>query len=95
MKVPKDFVTRYVTVLAFCHMGTAAAMGSGSGGGGGGGGGSGGGGGGGGSGGGGGGGSSPLLQEAGSSAFKAYNEGVDLMHAKKFARAHTLREARF
>jgi len=39
MKVPKDFVTRYVTVLAFCLMGTAAAMGSGSGGGGGGGGG--------------------------------------------------------
>src|SRR6516165_8941637 len=40
-----------------------------------------------GSGGGGGGGSSSLLREAGSAAFKAYNEGVDLMHAKKFAQA--------
>ena len=69
---------RYITVLAFCLMGTAAAMGSGSGGGGGGGGGSGG---------GAGGGSSRLRQEVGSSAFKAYNEGVDLMHAKKFGQA--------
>ena len=46
---------------------------------------------GGGGGGGGGGGSttvnSPLQQEVGSSAFKVYNQGVDLMHAKKFAAA--------
>jgi tetratricopeptide (TPR) repeat protein len=28
-----------------------------------------------------------LLQEAGSAAFKAYNEGVDLMHAKKYGQA--------
>jgi tetratricopeptide (TPR) repeat protein len=51
--------------------GTVAAMGSGSGGG-------------------GGGGSTesnPLKQEVGSSAFKVYNQGVDLMHAKKFAAA--------
>jgi hypothetical protein len=34
MKFSKDFLTRYATVLAFCLMGTAAAMGSGSGGGG-------------------------------------------------------------
>jgi len=77
MKFPNGFVARHITVLAFCLMGTAAAMGSGSGGGGGGAGG----------GGGGGGGSIPLLREVGSSAFKAYNEGVDLMHAKKFAQA--------
>jgi tetratricopeptide (TPR) repeat protein len=29
----------------------------------------------------------PLRQEVGTSAFKVYNEGVDLMHAKKFAAA--------
>lgn len=29
----------------------------------------------------------PLQQEVGSSAFKVYNQGVDLMHAKKFAAA--------
>jgi tetratricopeptide (TPR) repeat protein len=44
-----------------------------------------------GSGGGGGGGSSveskPLQQEVGNSAFKVYNQGVDLMRAKKFAAA--------
>lgn len=38
-------------------------------------------------GGGGGSGGSPLLQEVGPSAFKVYNEGVDLMHAKKFGAA--------
>jgi tetratricopeptide (TPR) repeat protein len=31
--------------------------------------------------------SAPLQQEAGSSAFKVYNQGVDLMRAKKFAAA--------
>jgi tetratricopeptide (TPR) repeat protein len=31
--------------------------------------------------------SMPLQQEVGSSAFKVYNQGVDLMHAKKFAAA--------
>ena len=31
--------------------------------------------------------SNPLKQEVGSSAFKVYNQGVDLMHAKKFAAA--------
>jgi tetratricopeptide (TPR) repeat protein len=59
--------------LSVCVLctGTVAAMGSGSGGG-------------------GGGGSTesnPLKQEVGSSAFKVYNQGVDLMHAKKFAAA--------
>jgi tetratricopeptide (TPR) repeat protein len=29
----------------------------------------------------------PLQQEVGSSASKVYNQGVDLMHAKKFAAA--------
>src|SRR3981081_2227187 len=63
---------RYLSVYVFCIAGTVAAMGSGSGGG--------------------GGGSSsssnkPLRQEVGSSAFKVYNQGVDLMHAKKFAAA--------
>jgi tetratricopeptide (TPR) repeat protein len=31
--------------------------------------------------------SNPRRQEVGSSAFKVYNQGVDLMHAKKFAAA--------
>jgi hypothetical protein len=31
--------------------------------------------------------SNPLQQEVGSSAFKVYNQGVDLMRAKKFAAA--------
>jgi tetratricopeptide (TPR) repeat protein len=57
--------------VCFLCIGTAAAMGSGSGGG--------------------GGGSSvkstPLQQEVGSSAFKVYNQGVDLMRAKRFAAA--------
>jgi tetratricopeptide (TPR) repeat protein len=64
----------YLSVGVFCT-GTVAVMGSGSGGGGGG---------------GGGGGSAernPLQIEVGSSAFKVYNQGVDLMHAKKFAAA--------
>jgi len=78
MKFPKDFLTPYVAVLAFCLIGTVAAMGSGSGGGGGGGGGSAG---------AGGGGTNRLLQEAGGAAFKAYNEGVELMNAKKFSQA--------
>src|SRR5215831_7187009 len=30
---------------------------------------------------------SPLQKEVGSSAFKVYNQGVDLMHAKEFAAA--------
>jgi outer membrane protein assembly factor BamD (BamD/ComL family) len=38
-------------------------------------------------GGGGGGGSGALPQEVGSPAFKVYNQGVDLMQAKKFAAA--------
>ena len=33
--------------------------------------------------------SNPLQQEVGSPAFKVYNQGVDLMHAKKFAAAQT------
>src|SRR5262245_57724311 len=41
----------------------------------------------GGGGGGGGSGGSQLIQEVGPSAFKVYNEGVDLMHAKKFGAA--------
>lgn len=62
----------YLSVCVFCT-GTVAAMGSGSGGGGGGGGAS--------------AESNPLQIEVGSSAFKVYNQGVDLMHAKKFAAA--------
>jgi tetratricopeptide (TPR) repeat protein len=31
--------------------------------------------------------SNPLQQEVGASAFKAYNQGVDLMHVRKFAAA--------
>ena len=33
--------------------------------------------------------SNPLQQEVGSPTFKVYNQGVDLMHAKKFAAAQT------
>ena len=33
--------------------------------------------------------SNPVQQEVGSPAFKVYNQGVDLMHAKKFAAAQT------
>ena len=65
--------TLYLTICIICIW-TVAAMGSGSGGGGG----------------GGGGGpveSAPLRQEVGASAFKLYNQGVDLMHAKNFAAA--------
>ena len=69
----RALIKLYLSVCVFCTW-TVAAMGSGSGGGG-----------------GGGGGSttvnSPLQQEVGSSAFKVYNQGVDLMHAKKFAAA--------
>jgi tetratricopeptide (TPR) repeat protein len=63
----------YLSICVIC-IGTVAAMGSGSGGGGG----------------GGGGGSvesKPLRQEVGDSAFKLYNQGVDLMHGKNFAAA--------
>jgi hypothetical protein len=70
----RAFMKLYLSVGVFCT-GTVAVMGSGSGGGGGG---------------GGGGGSAernPLQIEVGSSAFKVYNQGVDLMHAKKFAAA--------
>jgi tetratricopeptide (TPR) repeat protein len=72
----------YLSIYIIC-IGPVAAMGSGSGGGGGGGGG----------GSGGGGGavsaveSNPLRGEVGGSAFKLYNQGVDLMHAKNFAAA--------
>src|SRR6516164_1825992 len=62
-----------LSICIIC-IGTVAAMGSGSGGGGG----------------GGGGGpveSAPLRQEVGAPAFKLYNQGVDLMHAKNFAAA--------
>jgi tetratricopeptide (TPR) repeat protein len=72
--VNRTFLNRFITVCALCLAGTAIAMGSGSGGGGG----------------GGSGGSTaiiPLEQEVGASAFKAYNEGVDLMHVRKFAAA--------
>jgi tetratricopeptide (TPR) repeat protein len=76
--VNRTFLNRFITVCALCLAGTAIAMGSGSGGGGGGGGS------------GSGSGSTaitPLEQEVGASAFKAYNEGVDLMHVRKFAAA--------
>ena len=72
LSIFKALIRLYLSVCVFCIW-TAAAMGSGSGGGG-----------------GGGGGTtvnSPLQQEVGSSAFKVYNQGVDLMHAKKFAAA--------
>lgn len=65
---------QFVSLCAFYLIGTAAAMGSGSGGGGG----------------GGGSGSAAgnqLQQEVGVSAFKVYNQGVDLMRARKFAAA--------
>src|SRR5690348_1515006 len=79
LKIYRVFMKRYLSVCVFCIVGAVAAMGSGSGGGGGGGGG------------GGSGGrsteSNPLRQEVGSSAFRVYNQGVDLMHAKKFAAA--------
>jgi tetratricopeptide (TPR) repeat protein len=69
--VPGALRRRLNLGVCFLCIGTAAAMGSGSGGG--------------------GGGSSvestPLQQEVGSSAFKVYNQGVDLMRAKKFAAA--------
>jgi tetratricopeptide (TPR) repeat protein len=69
-------VTQRMLYLSICvvFIGTVAAMGSGSGGGGGGGGGS-------------PAESSPLQQEVGGSAFKLYNQGVDLMRGKKFAAA--------
>jgi tetratricopeptide (TPR) repeat protein len=73
LEIYRVFMKRYLSVYVFCIW-TVAAMGSGSGGGGG----------------GGGGGSAennPLRQEVGTSAFKVYNQGVDLMHAKKFAAA--------
>jgi tetratricopeptide (TPR) repeat protein len=36
--------------------------------------------------------SNPLQQEVGASAFKAYNQGVDLMHVRKFAAAQAMFE---
>jgi tetratricopeptide (TPR) repeat protein len=36
--------------------------------------------------------SNPLQQEVGASAFKAYNQGVDLMHFRKFAVAQAMFE---
>ena len=92
-EICKMFTRGFIGVCIFCLVGTAFAMGSGSGSGGssGGGGGS--------SGGGGGstgGGSSaannPLQQEVGTSTFKAYNRGVDLMHSRKFAEAQAMFE---
>src|SRR5271166_6202617 len=76
----KTFMKRFISVCVFCLAGTAAAMGSGSGGGGGGGGG------------GGSAASNPFQQEVGASAFKAYNQGVDLMHVRKFAAAQAMFE---
>src|SRR5271166_3044033 len=76
----KTFMKRFISVCVFCLAGTAAAMGSGSGGGGGGGGG------------GGSAASNPFQQEVGASAFKAYNQGVDLMHVRKFAAAQVMFE---
>ena len=72
LEIYKALVTCYLSFGVFC-IGTVAAMGSGSGGG----------------------GttgvgsteSNPLRQEVGSLAFKVYNQGVDLMRAKKFAAA--------
>ncbi|HYY27454.1 MAG TPA: tetratricopeptide repeat protein [Chthoniobacterales bacterium] len=78
--INRAFLKRFISVCALCLTGTAVAMGSGSGGGGGGGGG----------GSGSGSGSTataPLEQEVGASAFKDYNEGVGLMHVRKFAAA--------
>jgi len=75
-EIQRVLTKRLMSILVVCLVGTAAAMGSGSGGGGGS---------------GGSGGSSaasnPQQQEVGGSAFKAYNQGVDLMHAKKFSAA--------
>src|SRR5260370_4382034 len=70
LEIYRVFMKRYLSVCVFC-IGTVAAMGSGSGGGGGGGGGS--------------AENNPLRQEVGTSAFKVYNQGVDLMHAKEVA----------
>jgi tetratricopeptide (TPR) repeat protein len=72
-EIHRVLTKRLVSVLVVCLIGTAAAMGSGSGGGGGGGGGS--------------TANNPLQQEVSGSAFKVFNEGVDLMHAGKFAAA--------
>src|SRR5260370_33022032 len=73
LEIYRVFIKRYLSVCVFCIVGTVAAMGSGSGGGG-----------------GSGGGSTennPLRKEVGTSAFEVYNQGVDLMHAKKFGAA--------
>ena len=72
LEILEVFTKLYLSGCLFC-LGTVVAMGSGSGGG-------------------GGGGSvsaesRALQQEVGSSAFRVYNQGVDLMHAKKFAAA--------
>jgi tetratricopeptide (TPR) repeat protein len=76
LPIYKVFMKHYLSVCVFCIAGTVAAMGSGSGGGGSGGGGS-------------SGSNNPLPSEVGRSAFQVYNQGVDLMHAKKFAAAQT------
>jgi tetratricopeptide (TPR) repeat protein len=70
-EIYKVLTKRLMSVCVLCLVGKVAAMGSGSGGGGG----------------GGSTGSNPPQQEVGGSAFKVYNQGVDLMHAKKFAAA--------
>jgi tetratricopeptide (TPR) repeat protein len=72
LEIYRVLMMLYFGACAF-SIGTVVAMGSGSGGGGGSGGGS--------------TESNPQQQEVGSSAFKVYNQGVDLMHAKKFAAA--------
>jgi tetratricopeptide (TPR) repeat protein len=69
---------QFVAACVFCLVGTASAMGSGSGGGG--------------SGGGGTAVNNPLQQEVGASAFKAYNQGVNLMHVRQFAAAQAMFE---
>src|SRR5271165_3155650 len=75
-QIYKTFMKRFISDFVFCLAGTAAAMGYGSGGG---------------------GGdsvaaSNPLQQEVGASAFKAYNQGFDLMHVRNFAAAQAMFE---
>ena len=83
-EICKTFMRLFIGICMFCLVGTASAMGSGSGGA-----------------------SSSgssgasggstavsnsLQQEVGASAFKAYNQGVDLMHFRKFAAAQAMFE---
>ena len=88
-EICKTLMRLFIGLCMFCLVGTVSAMGSGGGGGGGGASG-------GPSGGASGGGSiavnNPLEQQVRASAFKAYNHGVDLMHARKFAAAQAMFE---